>query len=115
MIKTGVGYPAGCPGQTLVNASLENSATGATVYTVTAGKTLYVAGITISTGIASGSCLVKLTVSGTTKYLVTLDKSVGNAGGSMTPIFTVPASTALVLSHNSGGSDVCVTVWGWEQ
>jgi len=115
MIKTGVGLPAGTVGQALVNATVEAGATGATVYTVTAGKTFYVSGVTLTCNLASGAALIKLTVSGVTKYIAQVDTTENHSAGSMTPIFTVPASTALILSHNGGGSTVHVTVWGWEQ
>lgn len=96
--------------QTLVNADSGNVATGATVYTVTAGKTLYVTGLIVNGYAANEN--ITLTIDGAVKFRARSQNTAVVASGGV--IFSAAATKAIVLVHDGGGTNGSCVLWGVE-
>jgi hypothetical protein len=117
-------FPTIPAGATLVFANFDAGAGTADIYTVTAGKTLYIAGAWCCTaylGASSAKCKIQADCLGTGSYKTLLDAycyatasvpGFGNNSLSYNPPVTVPATkkvqSVIATSNCLGG------FWGWE-
>ena len=112
-----VGLPKPSVDQTLVNAIVQNVSTGATVYTVTTGKTFQCLGFVVATSSATGA-VWDILVAGTSKLRgVTTALAVGGEShlSSPCPIFTATSGQVITVNHGFGATSGQVTIWGYEE
>ena len=112
-ITSGLTVPSSA--QSVITANVGSSASGTTVYTVTAGKTFYCTGILI-TNMGAGAAELLFKLDGTSKFAFLLPIGTGASGTSSFYLgggilFTLAATKAITVT---GGTFSC-TVTGFEQ
>lgn len=103
--------------QTIVNGYVSPCATGTTVYTVTAGKTFYMTGWTVTTWAAAATYTFTIQNGAARNFCsLQMDTDGGGQGifSSATPIFAFPAGATVIIAHNTAGNNVACGVWGYE-
>lgn len=112
-INVASGLPTPTAAQTPVQASVNNQNNGATVYTVTSGKTFYCTGAHISSISTNVTCI--LSVAGTQKlYTVALTGIRCEQVFSGGVLFTATSGQTITIS-GAGATSNCCDIWGWEE
>jgi hypothetical protein len=104
--------PAASATQTVIFKSVNNQNNGATVYTVTAGKTFYCLGMVLSstaTNVAMSASAGATQVGYAVATVGILCRELFTGG----IVFTCPASTAITITGAGATSNNC-TLWGYE-
>jgi len=104
------GLPTPSATQTLVFAAGINANSGATIYTVTAGKTFYCMGYSISTGFGG---IHTISIAATPKFGCLVPANTTSVISSTSPIFTATATQAITVT-SSGGNAMYINFWGYE-
>lgn len=109
---------ASSPPANIVNtgATGQNVGDGATVYTVTTGKTFYCTGMMV--GNNAGAAKTQTVSAGATQVWSGQYTATGTVGNhdviaSPTPIFSAASTTAITISGGGAGANVLV-LWGYE-
>jgi hypothetical protein len=98
-------------GQTLKQGSVvSNTATGFTVYTVTAGKTFYCTGLSVGCGSTLNGYFV---ADGANKciFMLSAQTSMSMGGGIL---FSASGGSNITVTHNGAGAHCQASVWGYE-
>lgn len=100
--------------QTQVNKTTGWVATGTTIHTVTAGKTFYCLGVSVSS--KGATCNWHIDTDGTAQIYgrVKADQTANQNVSGSGILFTCPATKAITLVHDEVGSNTSATIWGYE-
>ena len=104
-VITTLGLSIPSASQTQVTAKLTNAANGATIYTVSAGKTFYMMGVWVY---PSASSFITI---GNIQLAYANNSIPATISGQV--IDKIPANTAITLTTGVGGN--YATMWGFEQ